>query len=312
MKRIFLIFLIWLAAYTAVAQKLAIPHFLTYGQSSISCIIPEGSFIWIGTEGSGIYYIDRAGTVLKHYTMAQGLPNDSVYCGTIDSQGRKWFGTGSGLALLQGSSWKACIPSAGISSCGVRSIAIDAQGIKWLGTECGLKRYDGKNWKNYSTQEGLPHDLVNTAAVDSKGTKWIGTFSGAAYFDGKKWISAGGPLEGADVISIWGDRGGRVWFGTRAGLYMKDRGSAVLEMPKDSAGNAHTVFCVLPDYNGYQLLGTGRGLVQMNHQGQIAKHDFTCPPFSRINTVAQDSYGWLWYGGHYGWLIWHDTNSKDK
>lgn len=54
--------------------------------------------MWIGTHGDGLYYF-RAGH-LSHYTTADGLANDTIYCILGDEKNHLWLSSPSGVMLV--------------------------------------------------------------------------------------------------------------------------------------------------------------------------------------------------------------------
>ena len=87
-----------------------------------------------------------------------GLPDNHIWCITIDSLNIKWIG----LGVYYGG-------------------PIDVQ-------PGGLVKFDGKNWTNFNTSNsGLPDDNIHAIAIDKQGKKWIGTYNGLAVFDDNHW-----------------------------------------------------------------------------------------------------------------------------
>jgi len=54
--------------------------------------------LWIGTWGGGLNQLDRATGKFTHYTVNDGLPNNTVYCILEDQSGRLWLSTNNGLS----------------------------------------------------------------------------------------------------------------------------------------------------------------------------------------------------------------------
>lgn len=59
----------------------------------------EGPLIWIGTR-QGVYSYNEQNRQIKHYTTANGLPNDAIYGILEDTHGRLWISTNKGLACF--------------------------------------------------------------------------------------------------------------------------------------------------------------------------------------------------------------------
>ena len=54
--------------------------------------------LWIGTWGGGLNQLDRATGKFVHYTVKDGLPNNTIYCILEDRAGRLWLSTNNGLS----------------------------------------------------------------------------------------------------------------------------------------------------------------------------------------------------------------------
>lgn len=63
----------------------------------IGLYIDKEDRVWMTSEGDGFYKLDREKGEFKHYTIADGLPNNVVYYTTEDLSGCMWFGTNRGL-----------------------------------------------------------------------------------------------------------------------------------------------------------------------------------------------------------------------
>lgn len=59
---------------------------------------PEGR-LYVGTD-EGVYFLDRKGNTLKHYTADDGLANNYVASMQFDAYGNLWVGTFRGLSML--------------------------------------------------------------------------------------------------------------------------------------------------------------------------------------------------------------------
>ena len=71
-------------------------------KNSIMCMIPlrNGDFA-IGTQGDGLFLIDRAGNIKQHLTKGKGLNNRSILSLFEDNLGNLWVGHNNGLAYIE-------------------------------------------------------------------------------------------------------------------------------------------------------------------------------------------------------------------
>ena len=69
--------------------------------NTLNCLLIEQSGnIWIGTKGAGLDYFDRKKNIFRHYSIDDGLCNNSIYSMVKDDRGRLWLGTGNGLSCF--------------------------------------------------------------------------------------------------------------------------------------------------------------------------------------------------------------------
>lgn len=114
----------------------------------------------------------------ENFTTANGLPDDKVFCVTVDG-GRVWAGTENGLALYENGKWKVFTPADGLVHRVVMAIAVDKKtGDVWIATFGGLSRYSGGQFQNYTNlTSGLANDVVFGVAVQDEYV-WAATTSG--------------------------------------------------------------------------------------------------------------------------------------
>ncbi|MEO6037930.1 MAG: two-component regulator propeller domain-containing protein, partial [Saprospiraceae bacterium] len=61
-------------------------------------------YLWVGTKGGGLNLLDKTTGKCRHFTTADGLPNNVVYAILPDSSGALWLSTNCGLAKFDPSS----------------------------------------------------------------------------------------------------------------------------------------------------------------------------------------------------------------
>lgn len=118
------------------------------------------------------------------------LPENSVRCISIDSQGRKWIGTDYGIAVFDDVTWNVYLPFVtGLPSPSVRAIVFDSLDNAWIGTlGGGITKFDGTTWTVYDNSNSpLQDNSVRSLDIDSSGALWVGNQDGLAKFDGTNW-----------------------------------------------------------------------------------------------------------------------------
>jgi len=146
-----------------------------------------------------------------------------------DNQGNLWFGSNVGVTRYDGSNWQTFTTEDGLADNYVVAITEDSQGNMWFGTWAdGVSRYDGKDWRTFTPEDGLVSDAIHCMLKDSQGNLWFGSYSihgyyGISRFDGTQWQNFE-PWQSEDdkyhynVISIFEDDVGNLWFATSFGL----------------------------------------------------------------------------------------------
>src|SRR5260370_10952850 len=121
----------------------------------------------------------------------------------------------------------------------VNRIVRDARGYLWFCTIEGLSRFDGYEFHNYTRRDGLPHLDVRDLIETRSGDFWVATGAGACRFRPAAATGAGkfqvyrvqGDQEASYINALLEDRLGRIWCGTKAGLYPLDPVSRPAEGP---------------------------------------------------------------------------------
>lgn len=103
---------------------------------------------------------------------------------------------------------------------------------------------------NYTVNEGLAGDVVYDIVQDSQGFIWVATESGVSRFDGIEFqnFSQSDGLPPGEVLKLFADRKGRVWFVTLGGEIAYSYGGSFYnrknhsELAKIEAKNYYTIF----------------------------------------------------------------------
>ena len=112
----------------------------------------------------------------------------------------------------------------GLEGSNANCICPDSNGFLWFGSYTGLYRYDGSEFKKYLLNgRSLP---VNDIVEDESGNLWIATNGDGVYsFNGSDFSECqlNDEARGSSVVNtLYLDSEGKVWVGTKAGLYVID------------------------------------------------------------------------------------------
>lgn len=199
---------------------------------------PDGD-LWVGTDGGGLDRFDPDSGTWRHYRHDSGnnatISSDRVRTLYLDSENRLWVGSVNGgvdrLDAVSGSFRRHRFfePTPGKDQ-SIFSLYEDREGFIWIGTaEDGLFRHHVAT--NQTTRfaaedgQGLPSNRISSLIVDPSKTLWAGTDRGLAEWDPhsnsftayKREPSLPDSLSHDKVISLFVDRGGVMWVGTKAG-----------------------------------------------------------------------------------------------
>jgi ligand-binding sensor domain-containing protein len=187
-----------------------------------------------GHLGPGFYGVTRYnGNVWTTFLQSGGM-GTQVTALFQDRENNIWVGTNRGVFRYNGTDWQNFTTKDGLAGYSVIAIAQDAQDNMWFGTQAqGTIRYDGKNWRTFSVRDGLIGSQMQCMLKDNKGNMWFGAYAaydgtgnGVSCFDGTHWQNFNPwpnlnwwPNFGRyNVISIFQDDEGNIWFSTTEGL----------------------------------------------------------------------------------------------
>jgi len=155
--------------------------------------------IWMGGwAGGGLSFYN--GETLVTYTMADGLPNDSVQSIIEDDSGNLWIGTLQGLCCVDGERFITYGKEQGLSCLYHQWSAKDATGQLWFGTLMGgLYRYDGKHFQQLTVSDGLLSNCVTGLVPQPDGSMIIGTYHGIVHY--RPTATTPPPVEIREVVA---------------------------------------------------------------------------------------------------------------
>ena len=193
----------------------------------------------------------------------------------------------------------------------------DRDGLIWIGSQgSGLYRYDGYEVVGFQAGPGsISDDNVLALLEDSEGIIWLATARGLTSYD-KTTATFTVHIHDPDdptslpanafnvgLQSLYEDRTGRLWIGTRGGLcrYDRARGGFVRHTsPGEQPG--HDVFAITEDRQGSLWLGTTTGLCRVGagrKEDVCFAHDPTDPDSldqGGVVSLLESRSGELWVG----------------
>jgi len=267
---------------------------------------------------------------LQRISTDQGLSEGSVAAILQDYQGFLWIGTGNGLNLFDGYSFRVFKhrPSDpdSLSDNHIQSLLEEKAGGVWIGTFQGLNLFDRKSGRfqrflhDPDNLASLSHNQIEVIHQDAAGGLWIGTRQGLNRFDpsterfSRPFVASEGEenLAQAFIRAILEDRAGNLWIGTdRPGLTRLDpeqgrwrtyrgvaRGTAgVLRNAEGPADDS--ILWLHQDQAGLIWIASRAGLSSFDPETEgFRQHrlDPSRPEPLGVQTIHQDGKGVLWIG----------------
>lgn len=195
-------------------------------------------FVWCGTDGGGLYRLDRKTNQFTAFRHEPDNPNT-------------------------------------ISDDRIRALYEDENQILWIGTWNGLDALDLKHNRltHFRHEPGNNHSLsdnrIRSLYQDQRGYLWIGTYGGINVLDKQKGTFLSfkhdpdqvNSLSNDRVLCIHEDRSNRLWIGTFQGLNRFDRTEGTFQHFSTADGLPNEViYGIVEDEMGMLWLSTNNGL----------------------------------------------------
>jgi signal transduction histidine kinase/ligand-binding sensor domain-containing protein/AraC-like DNA-binding protein/ActR/RegA family two-component response regulator len=178
------------------------------GAVTIDMTEDRNGYLWLATQGSGIFKFYPKTQSWKNYTTRFAtLPNDQTNCLMMDSEGTLWAGTMDGLCRYnpkEDTFERIPLTIESQNICGI----IEDRHQLWLTTTKGLVCYTpGEGCRVFTKSDGLQSDqfLANAAFRASDGRIYVGTANGFnAFFPYRLKLNRSLPpviLTGLDIFN---------------------------------------------------------------------------------------------------------------
>jgi len=207
-------------------------------------------------------YLHRA------WTMADGLPQSTVYCLLQARDGTIWIGTDAGLAQFDGSRFRTFQywNTRGFTVSPITSLAETADGSIWIGTVGGgLIRYREGRFERWGEEQRFYSDSIWTLHTTADGVLWIGTLGNGVFRWQNEYIRPFGRasrLPNANIKAVLPDGRNGIWLGTEAGLVRLGLDDMKIFRAQEGLTQPH-VFALALDQDQCLWVGTAKGLFRM-------------------------------------------------
>lgn len=290
--------------------------------------------LWLGTEGTGLFFTDRDKGVTRQFKHVRddptSLSHNNVKCLLPAGNNGLWIGTLKGLNYydFKTGRFKTFHHQPGNNNSlpddAVYDLAKDNDGTLWIGTyRGGLCKFDPRK----NTFETLPYDLQDSSTLnsdgvtrlfpDSRGNLWVGTISGLnvkapGQSSFRRYVhnpADATTLSNNYILCVFEDRLKRIWVGTRGNglnlLLPGQRSFKRFGTQDGLPGNA--IFGIQEDKNGYLWISTDNGLSKLDPV-DLSIHNFdrsdglVCKQFN-FHSYCKDPSGNMYFGGYNGVVV---------
>lgn len=158
----------------------------------------------------------------KSFTYIDGLAGDYVNAVYEDSDGAIWFGTDGGVSRWDGDEFFNLTKEDGLAGDWVDGVEAGPDGTLLFGTENGLSQWDGHQFVDSQLVETFKGQSVWPIYRDPKDSLWLGNSNtGGLWHDNGQGVTAlSGFTNKVSCLRMTSD--GRLWIGTRDGLFIHD------------------------------------------------------------------------------------------
>ena len=290
-------------------------------------IVTRDGMLWVATKGGGVSVLDPATGRFRNYSHdpddANSVNDDHVYALFEDRSGNVWVGTDRGTSRYdpRRDRFYHYRPPSGPGAEGdpVRALFEDHAGTIWIGTfGGGLRALDPTTgrFSGYRHEDGnadsLCHDNVHTVFEDDARRLWVGTERGLClldresdHFHAYEQEPGDNALNDNDILSLYQDRSGLLWVGTRnAGVNIWNPRSWLLGHHVGEGTTRAPVSSFATDSSYYWVGTTGRGLQRVDRttgeKTSLGTHNGLSD--DRVMALEFDGRGHLWIGTMRGGL----------
>jgi ligand-binding sensor domain-containing protein/signal transduction histidine kinase len=214
---------------------------------------------------------------VRRFTIADGLPSNSINCVVRDSHNFLWFCTSEGLSRFDGYAFVNYGVDRGLPDPLVTAFVESAGGDYWVGTPRGLLRFNAMPSEHDSMFAAFPLDSskqtrhIGALLADRNGAVWAATDTGIYLLTNSKgrWVSRQVKFPNTDTGSegpLMEDRAGNVWvvFGERA-LYRRAPTGKIEKLNDPFLRHLNRILSLFEDRDGRIWLGTYRGIGLIDH-----------------------------------------------
>ncbi|MCZ2277119.1 MAG: PAS domain-containing protein [Bacteroidia bacterium] len=228
-----------------------------------STFIEQNGEMCAATYSNGVFYFRDS--LVKHFTVADGLAGDLILCSYLDKENNSWFGTMNGLTRYSGDNFESFTTSDGLPGNNLLSVYAGKSGKIFFGTlSNGLSVFDGTRFQNYGSTEGLRNKTIWNISEGYNDKVWLSTTGGPVSFNLTENIFDYPVyfLINELVYQVLQIDSDKVFFATDKGLFEKSN-NRLTRFGKSQGLTEENVRCLFLDAKNELWIGTLKGLFQL-------------------------------------------------
>jgi signal transduction histidine kinase/ligand-binding sensor domain-containing protein len=259
--------------------------------------------VWLYDYGRGLWHIDASGRV-RQFGPQEGFPGERVNCFFEDHEGNWWAGLDAGgLVRIRERRFQTIDTGGQVSGKPARSVCEETNGTLWIGTlGDGLARWQAGTLTNLTMPGGTGKGFVFCVHPDAAGRLWVSAGDEDLFVRENDRFKRVSPVVHG-VKAILADKAGRIWVGTKSGLYFAGSETSNSFKPYEGIGR-HDVRVLAEDRHGNLWAGAEDGALFRIAGDKIAAFHpgDTNAPHAIWSLLAEDD-GTVWIGTFRGGLL---------
>ena len=273
-----------------------------------------GSRVYVATS-RGLYTAEASSNELSRIHLSKDVHQERVTA-LFAAGDRVWAAAGGRVFAVEGTE---VIFEAGLNAdqdIEILSLYAEAGSDNfWMGTRTeGISYHWPNPYQRISASDGLPHERVWTVIADGE-NMLAGTDGGVGvirngqarmYVDGRA-------LGNSPAYALHRDRSGRLWIGTRSGLFSED----VNGLQRWEAFDGLQINSIIEERDGSFWFATSGGVYHLDSESGFEFKEEPSLAGQTIRALARDAAGTLWAGSSNGLYFqtadnaWHPANQAD-
>jgi ligand-binding sensor domain-containing protein/signal transduction histidine kinase/CheY-like chemotaxis protein/AraC-like DNA-binding protein len=276
--------------------------------SATSIVRDRNQFLWVGTDGGGLFRLAPDGTKTRYTQSNTALPNDAILSLTVDKRGKLWISTYMGGITTYTPSEGFKNFSTDLQFQKVNTMLYDSVHDKLyfgtLGHGTQVLSFPSMNIETFHSSN--QSEWIGSLLLDNDGVLWMGRTDGLRSID----ASTGKELfpdvikkfEKIAISTAFKDMDGSLWFGGPSGLYQYVKTTGEIQhFTVDSGLPSNQICAILQDYSGILWISTMKGLSRFDKYQKTFKNYYAYDGLqdNEFSTRARfrDTNGKLYFGG---------------